>query len=81
MPTQQKFLDTAAKKLGLTPEELAKRMGAPWDTFRKWIAPVENTTNHRPMPEIAWRLVREILAHEELKSQVEKPVDSRPGGL
>jgi hypothetical protein len=65
--SQQEFLRSAAKKLGLTQMDMAKRMCAPWDTFKKWQLPSESE-NFREMPEIAWQLVREILAHERLKS-------------
>lgn len=65
---QQEFLREAAASLGLTQEGLAKRMGAPWPTFSKWLLPAEST-NAREMPQIAWTLVREILAHEKLKAQ------------
>jgi DNA-binding transcriptional regulator YiaG len=66
--SQQKFLRDAAKKLGMTQTGFAERMGAPWTTFGKWLLPDESP-NSREMPEIAWQLVREILAHEKLKSQ------------
>lgn len=66
MPAQQEFLREAADTLGLTQRELAARMCAPWETFRKWLLPQESG-GVREMPEIAWQLVREILAHEKLK--------------
>jgi hypothetical protein len=66
MTTQQEFLREAAETLDLTQKGLAERMCAPWETFRKWLMPVESS-NYREMPEIAWQLVREILAHEKLK--------------
>lgn len=66
MATQQDFLREAADALDLTQKELAARMCAPWETFRKWLMPVESGS-YREMPEIAWQLVREILAHEKLK--------------
>ena len=65
---QQEFLREAAKSLGLTQKGLAQRMGAPWATFEKWLLPKESP-NARGMPQIAWTLVREILAHEKLKAQ------------
>ena len=65
--TQQEFLRKAAKTLDLTQAGLANRMCAPWNTFKKWQLPSESE-NYREMPEIAWQLVREILAHEELKA-------------
>lgn len=66
--TQQDFLREAATTLGLTQKGLAQRMGAPWPTFEKWLLP-KDSPNAREMPQIAWTLVREILAHEKLKAQ------------
>lgn len=65
--TQQEFLRQSATSLGLSQTGLAKRMCAPWNTFKKWQLPNESE-NFREMPEIAWQLVREILAHEKLKA-------------
>lgn len=71
MTTQQDFLREAAAALSLTQNGLAERMGAPWKTFEKWLLPP--TSDHkREMPQIAWALVREILAHEKLKAKCEK---------
>ena len=66
MSTQQRFLRGAAAELDLTQKELAVRMCAPWETLRKWLMPVDSSS-YREMPEIAWQLVREILADEKLK--------------
>ena len=63
---QQEFLRNAAATLGMTQQELAERMHAPWTTFKKWLHPSESE-NYREMPAIAWQLVREIIQHEELK--------------
>ena len=68
MTTQQEFLREAATTLGLTQKGLAKRMGAPWPTFEKWLHPKESP-NSRAMPQIAWTLTREIIAHEKLKAR------------
>jgi len=68
MSTQQEFLRGAAATLGLTQKELATRMCAPWETFRKWLMPSESGS-YREMPEIAWQLVREILDNEKLKNK------------
>lgn len=65
---QQEFLREAATTLGVTQKGLAARMGAPWATFEKWLLPSESP-NSREMPQIAWSLVREILAHEKLKAE------------
>jgi hypothetical protein len=69
MATQQEFLRNAAAELDLTQKELAARMAAPWETFRKWLMP-NGSGSYREMPEIAWQLVREILQHERLKKKV-----------
>lgn len=71
MTTQQEFLREAATTLGLTQKGLAERMGAPWPTFDKWLLPKESP-NSREMPQIAWTLAREILAHEKLKAKYER---------
>jgi len=71
MTTQQAFLREAAAALRLTQKALAERMGAPWSTFEKWLAP-PGSGNAREMPEMAWVLVREIMAHEKLKTKFEK---------
>lgn len=71
MTTQQTFLREAATSLGLTQKALAARMGAPWATFEKWLAPL-GSDNAREMPEMAWVLVREIQAHEKLKARFQK---------
>lgn len=76
MTTQQTFLREAATTLGLTQKALAERMGAPWATFQKWLAP-PGSGNAREMPEMAWVLVREILAHEKLKTKFQKPKGER----
>ena len=57
-------------ELGLTREAFAKRIGAPWETFKKWLLPAESGSS-REMPAIAWSLVREVLAHERLKRELE----------
>lgn len=75
--TQQEFLRRAGEILKLTPNELAERMGAPWTTFRKWIPETDKKSNYRDMPEIAWQLVREILAHEALKKKMEKVLSAK----
>ena len=71
MSTQQEFLRDAARELGLSQKDFAERMGAPWATFEKWLAP-SDSNNVREMPAIAWQLVREILAHEKLKKAIKK---------
>lgn len=68
---QQVFLRESALALGLTQKGLAQRMGAPWATFEKWMLPA-SSQNAREMPQIAWQLVREILAHEALKKKTRR---------
>ena len=68
--TQQDFLRDAMLELGLTREAFAKRIGAPWETFKKWLLPAESGGS-REMPAIAWSLVREVLEHERLKRECE----------
>lgn len=70
--TQQEFLLDAMKKLGLNRETFAARIGCPPTTFKKWIAAEAAAGNYREMPAVAWALVREVLAHERLKSEHEK---------
>jgi transcriptional regulator with XRE-family HTH domain len=65
---QQEFLREAMLELGLTRESFAKRIGAPWETFKKWLLPAESGGN-REMPAIAWSLVREVIEHERLKRE------------
>jgi len=71
--TQQEFLRDACEILGLEQKQMAARMCAPWTTFKKWLQPTTAKQNYREMPDIAWQLVREILAHERLKKKIKKP--------
>lgn len=68
---QQEFLHAAMAELGLTRPAFAARIGAPWETFRKWMLPTE-AGGAREMPSIAWSLVNEVLEHERLKKNTEK---------
>jgi hypothetical protein len=68
---QQDFLRNAMLELGLTREAFAKRIGAPRETFKKWLLPSEAGGN-REMPSIAWSLVREVIEHERLKRRYEE---------
>lgn len=67
---QREFLLDAMERLGLTKEEMAVRLGCPWNTFKKWIAAPDAKDNYREMPPIAWAFVREVLAHEQLKTAI-----------
>lgn len=68
---QQEFLREAMAELGLTRQAFAGRIGAPWETFKKWLLPAESEGS-REMPAVAWSLVREVLAHERLKKATEE---------
>lgn len=70
MATQQEFLRETATALGLTQKAFAESMGAPWPTFEKWLLPATDV-GALEMPVIAWQLVREIVAHENLKAKYE----------
>lgn len=68
---QQDFLRGAMLELGLTREAFAKRIGAPWETFKKWLLPADSGGS-REMPAIGWSLVQEVLEHEKLKLEYEQ---------
>ena len=70
MAIQQEFLRETAAALGFTEKAFAQRMGAPWSTFEKWLLPV-TAAGAREMPVIAWQLVHEIVAYENLKAGYE----------
>lgn len=69
--TQIEFLQSAIANLQMTRDEFAVRLGCPRRTLDKWLLP-EASNDHRPMPEIVWTLVREILANEKLKAKVQR---------
>lgn len=60
------------RAMDMNREEFADRIGCPWTTFKKWIAPETSVSNYREMPTIAWSLIREVLAHEQLKKDYDK---------
>src|ERR1700739_3436844 len=60
--TQSDFLQSAMSDLGMTRDGFAARLGCPRRTLDKWLLP-ETSNDHRPMPEVVWTLVREILAN------------------
>jgi transcriptional regulator with XRE-family HTH domain len=68
---QQEFLRHAMAELGLTREAFAARLGSAKRTLDKWLLP-ETSNDYREMDEAIWNLVREILAHEKLKTKHEK---------
>jgi uncharacterized protein (DUF2267 family) len=64
--TQQEFLKNAMGELRLNRKDFAQRIGAPWDTFRRWLM-ASDADGTREMPPVAWSLIREVLEHERLK--------------
>ncbi len=48
-------LTAARKKLGLTPTEMARAMGVPYDTYKDW------QSGRRKMPSVATRCVELLL--------------------
>jgi hypothetical protein len=73
--TQQEVLHEAMAELGLTRPAFAARIGAPWETFRKWMLP-QDAGGVREMPSIAWAMVNEVLEHERLKKSI-KPTKKK----
>jgi hypothetical protein len=53
----------AKGRLGMTRDQLCKRISVPRKTLDKWMAP-EGTKEHRGMPEMAWSYVRDVLRWE-----------------
>jgi hypothetical protein len=65
--SQQEFLKDAIQRLGMTRVGFAKRISVPEKTLDKWLAPV-GTCDFRPLPEVVWSYVREILMWDANKS-------------
>lgn len=80
MTTQQQYLRDAASLLGLTQKGLAERMGVPWSTFEKWLAP-EASKSFREMPQMAWRLVRTVIEKDVLAKRLESLTAPPMGGI
>lgn len=80
MTTQQQYLRDAASLLGLTQKSLAERMGVPWATFEKWLAP-EASKSFREMPQMAWRLVRTVIEKDALAKRLELLTNPPLGGI
>lgn len=85
--TQNEFLQSAMVELGFTRSAFAERLGCARRTLDKWLLP-EASNDYRPMPETVWNLIREILAHENLKAKheklqrkVEKSIAISPAGI
>lgn len=63
--TQQEFLRDAMEQLGhLTREQFAERIGTKRRTLDNWLLP-DASAEHRGMPEMAWKFIREILANRK----------------
>lgn len=80
MTTQQQYLRDAASILGLTQRDLAERMGVPWSTFEKWLAP-DASKSFREMPQMAWRLVRTVIERDVLFSRLSELTNPPMGGI
>lgn len=63
---QQDFLRHAMDVLGMTREEFAERIGAKKRALDNWLLP-SSSAEHRAMPDMAWKFIREILSHLEQK--------------
>lgn len=69
MTNQQDFLRAAMAELNMTRDKFCVRLGCARRTLDKWLLP-STSKDFRSMEETVWVLVREILAHESLKSSV-----------
>lgn len=69
--TQQEFLRSSMAELDMTRDAFCARLGAARRTLDKWLLPADSN-DFRNMDETIWNLVREILAHEKLKTKHEK---------
>ncbi|AIY44222.1 Aspartate carbamoyltransferase (plasmid) [Collimonas arenae] len=62
--TQQEFLRDAMRRLGMTREQFASRIGTNTHALNKWLQPSESQ-NFRHMTDVVWKFVGEILEREE----------------
>jgi DNA-binding transcriptional regulator YiaG len=69
--TQQEFLREAMAQLGMKRAAFCARLGCAERTLDKWLLP-STSKDFRNMNEMAWTLLREILAHEKLKESTGK---------
>jgi len=60
-------LTAARKKLGLTPTEMARAMGVPYDTYKDW------QSGRRSMSALAERCVELLLRHPRTARELSKP--------
>jgi transcriptional regulator with XRE-family HTH domain len=64
---QQDFLREAMETLNMTRDELAKRIGVNRRRLDNWLLPDESK-GHRPMEEMAWKFIKEILKGKRKKT-------------
>lgn len=76
MTTQQVFLRAAMAELDMTRDVFCVRLGCARRTLDKWLLP-STSKDFRSMEETIWVLVREILAHEALKTSLKKSKKSK----
>ena len=66
--TQQEFIRHAMEVLCMTREQFATRLGCASRTLDKWLLP-STSNDFRSMSDLVWNHIREVLAHEDLKSK------------
>lgn len=60
---QQEFLREAMKRLNMTREALAARLGTSKRRIDNWLLPTESN-GYREMDEVVWKFIREILERD-----------------
>jgi hypothetical protein len=73
---QQVFLRSAMKQLGLSRDGLAKRIGATRRRVDSWLLP-SASAGHRDLDGVVWSYLREILAWEDIRAQIEAQAHKR----
>lgn len=66
--TQQEFLQEAKATLGLTWDDLAEQSGIAPRALKNYRMPADSQ-NHRSMPSLAWRSVRQLLEEHAKKNR------------
>lgn len=61
---QQEFLRDAMRRLDMTREKFAERLGTKKRRLDNWLVPSESS-EFREMDEMVWKFVREILTNEK----------------
>jgi hypothetical protein len=61
---QQEFLRDAMRRLDMTREKFAERLGTKKRRLDNWLVPSESS-EFREMDEMVWKFVREILKNEK----------------